>query len=175
LTLTPLTLTPLTLTPRALPQLAYLSNSDCGRHDTGWGHPEHVGRLRAIPRALREDAELFHELEHRESRHANPEELALAHDPRYVAMVEELAAAGGARLDADTVVSEGSWAAATAGTGAVLDGLDLASARGHAEASAPFGRRATMRCAIRGWASACSGTSRWARTTRGAGLASSAY
>ena len=34
--------------------------------------------------------------------------------------------AGGARLDADTVVSEGSWSAATAGTGAVLDGLDLA-------------------------------------------------
>jgi len=75
---------------------------------------------------LREDAELFHELEHRESRHANPEELERAHGPRYVARVEEMAAAGGARLDADTVVSEGSWAAATAGTGAVLDGLDLA-------------------------------------------------
>src|SRR4051812_17018561 len=111
-------------------QLAYLSNSDCGLHDTGWGHPEHVGRLRAIPRALREDAELFHLLEHREARHANAEELALAHDPRYVAMVEEVAAAGGARLDADTVVSEGSWAAATAGAGAVLDGLDLAFSGG---------------------------------------------
>ena len=72
------------------------------------------------------DPELFHLLEHRESRHATPDELALAHDPRYVAMIEELAEAGGARLDADTVVSEGSWAAATAGTGAVLDGLDLA-------------------------------------------------
>jgi acetoin utilization deacetylase AcuC-like enzyme len=109
-----------------LSQVAYLSHSDCGLHDTGWGHPEHVGRLRAIPRALRDDAELFHLLEHRESRHANPEELALAHDPRYVEMVEEVAAAGGARLDADTVVSEGSWAAATAGAGAMLDGLDLA-------------------------------------------------
>ena len=109
-----------------MPSLAYLSHSDCGLHDTGWGHPEHVGRLRAIPRALREDAELFHLLEHREARHANPDELALAHDVRYVAMVEEVAAAGGARLDADTVVSAGSWAAATAGAGAVLDGLDLA-------------------------------------------------
>jgi acetoin utilization deacetylase AcuC-like enzyme len=106
--------------------LAYISHSDCGRHDTGWGHPEHVGRLRAIPSALKYDAELFHLLEHRESRHASPEELALAHDAAYVAMVEELAAQGGARLDADTVVSEGSWAAAAAGTGAVLDGLDLA-------------------------------------------------
>ena len=36
---------------------AFISHSDCGRHDTGWGHPEHVGRIRAIPKALREDAE----------------------------------------------------------------------------------------------------------------------
>jgi acetoin utilization deacetylase AcuC-like enzyme len=106
--------------------VAYISHSDCGRHDTGWGHPEHVGRLRAIPRALRNDFELFGLLEHRESRHATAEELALAHDPAYVTTVRDLAAAGGGRLDADTVVSEGSWAAATAGAGAVLDGIDLA-------------------------------------------------
>jgi len=106
--------------------LAYLSSSDCGRHDTGWGHPEHVGRLRAIPRALRDDFELFERLDHRETRHAVAEELALVHDARYVEMIEALAEAGGARLDADTVVSEGSWAAATAATGAVLDALDLA-------------------------------------------------
>jgi acetoin utilization deacetylase AcuC-like enzyme len=109
-----------------VPPLAYLSNSDCGLHDTGWLHPEHVGRLRAIPSALKYDPELFHQLEHRESRHASHAELSLAHDPRYVAMIEEVAAQGGARLDADTVVSEGSWSAASAGTGAVLDGLDLA-------------------------------------------------
>ena len=35
---------------------AFISHSDCGRHDTGWGHPEHVGRIRAVPKALREDA-----------------------------------------------------------------------------------------------------------------------
>ena len=106
--------------------VAYISHADGGRHDTGWGHPEHVGRLRAIPRALRYDPELFHLLEHREARHATPDELALAHDPAYVDMVHRLAEAGGGRLDADTVVSEGSWAAATAGAGAVLDALDLA-------------------------------------------------
>ena len=60
--------------------VAYISHSDCGRHDTGWGHPEHVGRLRAIPRALREDPDLFHALVHLEGRHATPDELALAHD-----------------------------------------------------------------------------------------------
>ena len=106
--------------------VAYISSADCGRHDTGWGHPEHVGRLRAIPRALREDPELFHLLDHRESRHATAEELALAHDASYVDTVRGMAESGGGRLDADTVVSEGSWAAATAGTGAVLDAIDLA-------------------------------------------------
>jgi acetoin utilization deacetylase AcuC-like enzyme len=106
--------------------VAYISHADCGGHDTGWGHPEHVGRLRAIPRALRDDMELYHLLEHREARHATPDELALAHDPAYIASIEAFTANGGGRLDADTVVSSGSWLAATAGTGAVLDGVDLA-------------------------------------------------
>ncbi|MBU6366446.1 MAG: histone deacetylase [Gemmatimonadetes bacterium] len=106
--------------------VALISHSDCGRHDTGWEHPEHVGRLRAIPRALRHDPALFEALQHVEGRHATPEELALAHDPAYVAQVRALAEAGGGRLDPDTVVSEGSWDAATAGTGCVLDGVDMA-------------------------------------------------
>ena len=110
--------------------VAYISNPDCGRHDTGWGHPEHVGRLRAIARALRNDFELFHLLEHLESRHATAEELALAHDPAYIETVRTMAEAGGGRLDADTVVSDGSWAAATAGAGAMLDGIDLAFGEG---------------------------------------------
>src|SRR5438309_7134187 len=106
--------------------VAFISNSDCGRHDTGWGHPEHVGRLRAIPRALRYHPELFHALTHVEGRHATPEELALAHDPRYIEQVRAIAEAGGGHLDADTVTSPGSWDAATAGAGCVLDGVDMA-------------------------------------------------
>jgi len=106
--------------------LAYISHADCGRHDTGWNHPEHVGRLRAIPRALRNDVELYEAVQHLEGRHATPDELALAHDPAYIARVQALAESGGGRVDADTVVSEGSWAAATAGAGCVLDGVDMA-------------------------------------------------
>ena len=106
--------------------IALISSSDCGRHDTGWGHPEHVGRLRAIPKALREEPELFHRIQHVEARHATPDELALAHDPRYIEQVRALVAAGGGRLDADTVASEGSWDAATAGAGSVLDAIDFA-------------------------------------------------
>jgi acetoin utilization deacetylase AcuC-like enzyme len=104
---------------------AFISHSDCGRHDTGWGHPEHVGRLRAITRALRDDPELFDSIEHLEGRHATIEELELAHDPAYVRSVRILAEQGGGRLDADTVASSGSWDAATAGAGSVLLGVDL--------------------------------------------------
>ena len=106
--------------------VAYISHSDCGRHDTGWRHPEHVGRLRAIPSALKYDADLFTSLEHVEGRHATPEELLVCHDPAWIARVAELAASGGGRVDADTVVSEGSWDAACAAAGCVLDGVDLA-------------------------------------------------
>jgi acetoin utilization deacetylase AcuC-like enzyme len=106
--------------------VAFISHSDCGRHDTGWGHPEHVGRLRAIPRALREDPELFQALLHTEGRRATEDEIALAHDRDYIVSVRQVAAAGGGQLDADTVASEGSWDAATAGLGCVLDAVDMA-------------------------------------------------
>ena len=48
-------------------------------------------------------------------------------------------AAGGGRLDADTVASEGSWDAATAGVGCVLDAVDMAF----------DGRAARSFCAVR--------------------------
>jgi acetoin utilization deacetylase AcuC-like enzyme len=104
---------------------AFISHSDCGRQDTGWGHPEHVGRLRAITRALRDDPDLFHQVEHLEGRHATIAELELVHDPAYVASVRVIAEQGGGRLDADTVASSGSWDAATAGAGCVLAAVDL--------------------------------------------------
>lgn len=107
-------------------RVALVSHADCGRHDTGWQHPEHTGRLRAVLRAVGRNPALFERVRHVEARHATPDELALAHDPAYVARVQALAEQGGGALDADTVVSEGSYDAATAGCGAVLDGVDLA-------------------------------------------------
>lgn len=106
--------------------VAFISHPDCGRHDTGWGHREHVGRLVAIPRALKHRPELLLSLHHHEGRHATIDELALVHDRGYLAQIEALAAAGGGRLDEDTVASSGSWEAATAGAGCVLDGVDMA-------------------------------------------------
>jgi len=107
--------------------VAFVSSADCGRHDTGWGHPEHVGRLRAIPRALREHPELFHALLHVDGRHATTDELTLAHDRAYVERVHAIVDAGGGKLDPDTVASPGSWDAATAAVGCVLDGVDMAT------------------------------------------------
>ncbi|MEQ1693461.1 MAG: histone deacetylase [Gemmatimonas sp.] len=107
-------------------RVAFISHADCGRHDTGWGHPEHVGRLRAIPRALRLEPDLFESLLHCEGRHATREEIGLAHDAGYIEHVAALVTAGGGHLDPDTVVSEGSWDAATASVGCVLDGVDMA-------------------------------------------------
>lgn len=106
--------------------VAFISHSDCGRHDTGWDQPEHVGRLRAITRALRDAPELFMALDHREGRHATLDDLLLAHDPAYVERVRVMAESGGGQLDTDTMVSEGSWDAARAAVGCVLDGVDLA-------------------------------------------------
>jgi acetoin utilization deacetylase AcuC-like enzyme len=120
----------LATTQRIAMTIALISSSDCGRHDTGWGHPEHVGRLRAIPKALREDAELFARIQHVDARHASVEDLELAHDVKYIDRVRSIVAAGGGRLDADTVASEGSWDAATAAAGAVLDGIDFAFGNG---------------------------------------------
>jgi acetoin utilization deacetylase AcuC-like enzyme len=119
--------------------LAFISHSDIGRHDNGWNHPEHVGRVRAITRALRERPDLFTTLDHVEGRRATEAELALAHDPSYIAAVRTMAEAGGGRFDADTVVSEGSWDAATAGAGCALDAVERAL----------DGRNARSFCAVR--------------------------
>ncbi len=114
------------MTKSAKKTVAFISHADCGRHDTGWQHPEHVGRLRAIPRALRNDFELYESLDHLEGRHANEEEIALAHGAKYITSVRAMAEQGGGKFDADTVASPGSWDAGTAGAGCVLDAVDLA-------------------------------------------------
>jgi acetoin utilization deacetylase AcuC-like enzyme len=107
--------------------VALVSHPDCGLHDTGWGHPEHVGRLRGIPSALRSDLELFHAIEHVEGAPATADDLGLVHAPEYVAYLEALGAAGGlVHIDEDTVVSPGSWAASTAAAGCALTAVDMA-------------------------------------------------
>ena len=84
--------------------------------------------MRAITRALRDDPELFTLIEHVEGRHATVEEIALSHDPNYIAALSSVIdrLTEPANLTPDTVVSPGSFAAATAAVGCVLDGVDRA-------------------------------------------------
>jgi len=99
-----------------------------------------MGRLRAIPRALRDDEDLFHALRHVEGRHATSADLADVHDEAYIARIQTLAEAGElVHVDADTVVSPGSWDAATAAAGCALDAVDMAL----------DGRAARSFCAVR--------------------------
>ena len=76
---------------------------------------------------------------HVEGRHATRDELSLAHDAQYVDRLHAIVDAGGGHLDADTVTSPGSWDAATAGAGCVLDAVDMAL----------DGRAARSFCAVR--------------------------
>ena len=110
---------------------ALVGHAACGRHDTGWGHPEHQGRLPAILSAIEKDTPaLMPVLEQREAIVADPGLLALAHTAAHVegvrAAVERSRDEGALlHLDPDTVVSPASWDAALAAAGAVVSATDL--------------------------------------------------
>lgn len=109
---------------------AYVSHPDCSRHDTGWGHPEHQGRLPAVARAVYRDMlTLFEPLLEVEGRPAAEEDLLLAHSPGYVRRVREAADEAG-RAGAPlpfgdhAMISGPSWDAARAAVGCVLTAVD---------------------------------------------------
>ena len=92
-------------------------------HDTG-PHPERPARIAAIERALGERDWLGWDVQ--PSPAAELEVVHAVHTPDYVRGIEELSAAGGGALDADTVISEGSYRAAlhaAGGAAALVDAL----------------------------------------------------
>ena len=108
---------------------AFVSHEDCSRHDTGWDHPDHQGRLPAIVRAVQRDmVALWEPLRQTEAVPATEEDLLLVHTPAYVERVREMAtdAARAERtLQLDGVpVSGASWDAALAGAGAALTAVE---------------------------------------------------
>ena len=101
-----------------------LTHPSSEKHATPEGHPERPDRIRAVNAALAVEA--FSGLDRRFSRHAEPEELALAHSPAYVeALFAASPSEGLVAIDADTVMSPASIGAARHTAGAVLDGVDL--------------------------------------------------
>jgi len=107
-----------------------LTHPACLEHDTGFGHPERADRLRAIADALA--ASEFKGLKREEAPRADLAVIELVHPKAYVEMVQaEIPKQHHNWLDADTVVSPGSWEAALRATGAVLHAVDQV-AGGHA-------------------------------------------
>jgi acetoin utilization deacetylase AcuC-like enzyme len=92
------------------------------RHDTG-EHPENRGRVESIVLRLQEMG-MWAKLIHLAPRPAMLEELRRVHSQSHVRYVRELAESGGGQIDADTIVSTGSYAAAMYAAGGVESAVD---------------------------------------------------
>ncbi|HET7460627.1 MAG TPA: hypothetical protein VFJ82_05250 [Longimicrobium sp.] len=130
---------------------AYVSHEDCSRHDTGWNHPDHQGRLPAITRAVYKDmVALWEPLLQVQGAHVDEADLRRVHTQRYLDDVRRTAiaaAAEGRPLELGGVpVSGASWdaALAAAGSAIVATGVVLrGEARNAFVPARPPGRGAT--------------------------------
>jgi acetoin utilization deacetylase AcuC-like enzyme len=158
---------------------ALVMHPDCALHDTGWGHPEHQGRLPAVIRAIEKDTPaLLEVMLQREATPVGEAELGLVHTAEHIERIRRSVAAAAERretvsIDADTVVSAASWDAAVAAAGCAVTAtaLVLDGEAGTAFAAArPPGHHATADramgfCLFNNVAIAA----RWAQTARGVG------
>jgi acetoin utilization deacetylase AcuC-like enzyme len=97
-------------------------------HDTGPEHPERAARLLAIEERLTASG-LAAELEQLEPERADLRWLREVHEPGYVEAVHQASLHGPKRLDADTVVSHGSWEAALLAVGGAIEATRRVSSR----------------------------------------------
>jgi acetoin utilization deacetylase AcuC-like enzyme len=86
-------------------------------------HPENPGRLGAIQDKL-ERSDIYGHLRLPEPRQASPEEIALIHEPGYIAQVRESCRRKLRALDADTRISPDSYEAALLAAGGGLTAVD---------------------------------------------------
>lgn len=93
-------------------------------HDTGRWHPERAARLDAIERRIRGRPELSEAVEAVDAVPVDPEALVRVHSADLVRLIATVDAAGGGHLDADTVMSAGSLAAARLAAGAGAAAVD---------------------------------------------------
>lgn len=113
---------------------AFLMHAASSLHDTGWGHPEHQGRLRALASAFGADLPALHDrVESVDSDAFDESVLLRVHTGGHVRRVRDAVAAAEragqiVELDPDTRVSSASWDAATGSVDALLT-----AARGIAE------------------------------------------
>ena len=93
-------------------------------HDTGHGHPERAERYDAVSAAI-EGSGLLQRSQRLKPRRAHPEEVALVHDPKYIALVEREVAQGRHELSTgDATISARSYDVALDAVGGVLQAVD---------------------------------------------------
>ena len=104
--------------------VALLTNPHCAEHDPGPGHPECPARLQAVLDAL--GSPEFAPLRRLDAPPATLSQLELAHPPDYVGRILSVLPAPGqaVRLDSDTVMSQGSAAAARHAAGGACAAVD---------------------------------------------------
>jgi acetoin utilization deacetylase AcuC-like enzyme len=131
---------------------ALVMHPDCARHDTGWGHPEHQGRLPAIVQVLHRDTpDFLHLILQSEAPPATLEMIRRVHEEPVIERLEAAARTAEQsgelqRLDADTVVSPATWDAALAAAGSAVHAVELVAtgrARTAFALSRPPGHHAT--------------------------------
>jgi acetoin utilization deacetylase AcuC-like enzyme len=94
------------------------------RHDVGAWHPERPERLTAVYKAVRQ-AEWYGEVIPLEAQEASLESVSLAHDPRYIELVQRECEAGYRQLSTgDTAICPGSYAIALKAAGGILKAVD---------------------------------------------------
>jgi acetoin utilization deacetylase AcuC-like enzyme len=101
---------------------AYVHHPASLEHDTG-AHPERAARIVAIEAELARHDWLG--MQRIEAPRVAAEVLTAVHPARHVRGIEELCAAGGGAIDADTIVSEGSYEAALRAAGGAVHLVDL--------------------------------------------------
>jgi acetoin utilization deacetylase AcuC-like enzyme len=101
----------------------FTSHDDCLNHEIAPGHPENPDRLRVVEKVLSGDR--FGDLEHIEAPLGTLEQVLLAHPDDYIKSIADARPSEGfVHLDADTVLSPGSWDAALRGVGAITDAIE---------------------------------------------------
>ena len=105
--------------------LAVISHTDCLLHDPGPDHPERAERLHAInDRIIASGLDFV--VRHYDAPLVKREQLERVHDPAYVARIYAAATQElPVQIDGDTVMAEGTMAAARRAAGAGVLGVDL--------------------------------------------------
>ncbi len=106
---------------------ALITHPACLQHETPPGHPEHVGRLKAVLAGL--EGSDFGDLLREEAPRAEKAMIARVHDPDFVdEVLDSIPASGYAAFDSDTIASPGTGEAILRAAGAVVHGVDMVMA-----------------------------------------------